>query len=276
MNHSGNHVLQFVSEIIQQILTNAFNTIQAKSSKRNSLENKRDSLNPAIHIELLPKHETYMQRYFILNNSSYWNRKLRKLNEEVLNSFAGLDFVKSFSKLEKEKMYLSVNDKRKSDYQFDSPDPNKKVKKNEEIDNIVPSTAESSTYNPDSTTIATPVVTKSSSDIKSETTSSIQSEDKTIPTVQPFEINLESTSQSKLCIKRSQLKELKKNLNSEFTESLDAMLSKSKKNLPKIAEEKRILKEKEAEERLRQLKEMNTKDMIFKWDDVVFHGKVGK
>jgi len=193
-----------------------------------------------------------------------------------MSSFAGIDFVKSYSRLEKEKMLLSVNDKRKNDYQFESPDPAKKVKKNEEIDNSAFSTTNSSGGISESMIMATPTVIKKSPEKDSENPSAIQSEDKTaepIEPVQPFQNVLETNLENKDSMKRIQLKELKKNLNTEFTESLDSLLSKSKKKLPKIAEEKRLLREKEEQEKILQLKQMKTKEMIFKWDNVVFNDK---
>jgi hypothetical protein len=48
------------------------------------------------------------------------------------------------------------------------------------------------------------------------------------------------------------------------------LLSKAKKKLPRIAEEKRILKEKEMKERAAEICKIKTKDILFKFDNVVF------
>lgn len=74
----------------------------------------------------------------------------------------------------------------------------------------------------------------------------------------------------------TKFKSLRKNLDPEFSESLDTLLSKTKKKLPKIEEEKRILREKQTKEKTEELAKLKTKDLLFKFDDVVFTSKKGE
>lgn len=205
---------------------------------------------------------------------------MRKAREEALQAFAGAEFVKSYSKVEKERSSVNIHDKRKSDNFLESPAVIKINKPSGTPNNLSlsPNISDSSHLKIDESVNLTPFAARSPSPSNNNTSSGNRPEDvtpenkgnkKEISTAETAEKPINNDSGDKLS-------SLKTNLNSKFKEeSFEAMLSTSKKKLPKIAEEKRLAKEREEQRRKEELKQMNSKDMIFKLDTCVLSQKKG-
>ena len=185
---------------------------------------------------------------------------MRKINEEIMRSFNNCDLATSFVK---DKSRLSVNEKRKSECTFESPDPSKKIKPNEDSSSDV-------AYSNLENKVIIIDVTSTPHNIVEVKSNSDSIENKITPELSARSDEADKISRNKEDIA---LNSLRKNLNPEFTESLDTMLSKSKKKVSKIAEEKRLSKELETKIKAEELSKIKTKDILFKFDNDIFAGK---